>query len=346
MTYRIADHLSRRVRNTPLLGTRLNPSTPYSLLPFALGVLLLALISLPAAALAQTLTDQDGATITFDAPFSRIISLYPAHTENLFSLGLDAQVIGVSSNDDYPEAARAKAKFDYREDPERIIAAKPDLVIIRPMISRSSPDLLAKLKLARITVVSLQPNTVDETFAYWQALGKLSGREQGAAGMIAQFSQRLEAIKTVVKTIPESNRKRVYFEAIHGKVKTFAPESIAIFALTTAGGINVAADADQVRETNIAEYGTEHLLSKAAEIDVFLAQQGRMNKVTEQAIVQEPGFSAIKAVKEGKVFLIDEHLVSRPTLRMIDGIISIGRALYPEQFNQAFPAAGPGNPTQ
>lgn len=299
--------------------------------------LLLALILLPASAQAQTLVDQDGQSITFDTPFTRIISLYPAHTENLFSLGLDGEIIGVSTNDDYPQAAQAKNTFDYREDPERIIAARPDLVITRPMISRSSPALIAKLQLTGIKIISLQPNTVDETYTYWRTLGKLTGREQAAEEMITRFTSQLETIRAVVKTIPKESRKRVYFEAIHSKVKTFAPQSMAIFALTTAGGINVAADADQVRATNIAEYGTEHLLSKANEIDVFLAQQGRMNKITEKTIYEEQGYQAIKAVKEGQVFLIDEHLVARPTMRMIDGIIGIGKILYPEQFNQAFP---------
>lgn len=286
---------------------------------------------------ASTITDQDGQQITFDRPFTRIISLYPAHTENLFALGLDRQIIGVAKNDSFPEQAQAKPKFDYREDPEKIIAARPDLVVTRPMISRSAPELINKLRLAGIQVISLQPNSLEETFTYWRTLGALSGREQAAADMIIRFNAKLEAIKAVVKTIPQANHKRVYFEAIHSKMKTFAPDSMAIFALTTAGGINAAADADQVRDTNIASYGAERLLSKANAIDLFLAQQGRMNPITEQTIYDEPGFGAIKAVKERQVFLIDEALVARPTLRMIDGIIAIGKILYPEPFAKAFP---------
>jgi len=286
---------------------------------------------------AQTIIDQDGQSLSFDKPFTRIISLYPAHTENLFSLGLDKEILGVSKNDDYPEAAQAKDKFDYKEDPEKFIAAKPDLVVVRPMISRSSPELISKLRLMGIQVISLQPNTLEETFAYWRTLGALTGKEQAADEMIDRFNAKLAEIRTLVKTIPQTSRKRVYFEAIHSKMKTFAPDSMAIFALTTAGGLNAAADAEQVRETNIAYYGTERLLAKANDIDLFLAQQGRMNTVTEQTIFDEPGFQAIKAVKERQVFLIDETLVARPTPRMIDGIVKIGKILYPEQFGKAFP---------
>ncbi len=286
---------------------------------------------------AQTVVDQDGQSLSFDKPFTRIISLYPAHTENLFALGLEQEILGVSKNDDYPEAAQTKAKFDYKEDPEKFIAARPDLVVLRPMISRSSPELINKLRLTGVQVISLQPNTLEETFAYWRTLGALTGRDQAATAMIERFKARLAEIQALVKTIPQASRKRVYFEAIHSKGKTFAPDSMAIFALTMAGGINAAADAEQVRETNIAVYGTERLLAKAKDIDLFLAQQGRMNAVSEQTIYDEPGFQAIKAVKERQVFLIDETLVARPTLRMIDGIIKIGTILYPEQFGKAFP---------
>ena len=285
---------------------------------------------------AQSLVDQDGQRINFDKPFTRIISLYPAHTENLFSLGLDSQIVGVSMDDDFPAAVQSKPRFDFRADPERIIAARPDLVLVRPMISRSQPDLLAKLRLAGITVVSLQPNDLKETFAYWRDLGRLTGRDREAEQMVDGFNARLAAIGKAVATIPAKERQRVYFEAIHRKMKTFAPDSMAIFALTAAGGINAAPDAAQVRKTNIADYGLERLLAKADEIDVFLAQRGRMNRITAQGIYDEPGLAALKAVKNRQVFLIDEALVSRPTPRLIEGIIDIGRLLYPQVF-KAFP---------
>ena len=53
---------------------------------FRLLCILLLLCSTPA--FAQELRDSDGRTIHFDRPFCRIISLYPAHTENLIQLGL------------------------------------------------------------------------------------------------------------------------------------------------------------------------------------------------------------------------------------------------------------------
>ncbi len=294
------------------------------------AVLALLVFFAAAAGAAATLTDADGRTVSFRRPFRRIVSLYAAHTENCFALGLDQEVIGVGRTDDYPPAAVAtRPRFSYREDAERIIAARPDLVLVRPMISRGYPAFVGKLRRAGITVVSLQPRSVGEMFAYWRDLGLLTGRQEAAEAMVRRFRRGLASIRKRVAAVPPAARKRVYFEAIHRKMKTFAPSSMAIFCLEAAGGVNVAADARPVRATNIAAYGKERILARGDEIDVFLAQVGRMNRVTREEILSEPGFAAIEAVRRGAVYLIDERLVSRPTLRLLEGIRRIAGLLYP-----------------
>ncbi len=298
--------------------------------PLGLWVAFLLVACLRLGAEAATITDADGRTVRFDQPFRRIVSLYAAHTENCFALGLDQEVIGVGRTDDYPPAKVAvRPRFSYREDAERIIAARPDLVLVRPMISRGYPAFIDKLRRAGIVTVSLQPRSVEEMFAYWRTLGLLTGRQEAAEEMIRRFQEGLAAIRRRVATVAEKERKRVYFEAIHRKMKTFSPTSMAIFCLEAAGGINVAADARSVRATNIAAYGKERILARGEEIDVFLAQVGRMNRVTREQILAEPGFTAIKAVRRGAVYLIDERLVSRPTLRLLLGIERIASLLYP-----------------
>ncbi len=261
--------------------------------------------------------------------YKRIISLYSAHTENLVSMGAADQLIGISPSDNFPANILDKPRFSYREDPERFIAANPDLILVRPMIERSYPQLVAKLREAGIAVVSLQPTTVDEIFDYWRELGRLSGRQKNAEDMIEHFRAGIEAIGAYVSRIPQEERPWVYFESMHRKMKTFAPSSIALFALEQAGGRNVAADAGQIRNTNIAAYSKERILSHAAKIDIFIAQKGRMNPVDIDTIRNETGFRAIKAVKENRIVLIDEHLVSRPTLRLLEGIMQLYGHLYP-----------------
>jgi iron complex transport system substrate-binding protein len=280
----------------------------------------------------QTVVDHSGRRVTVVKPFSRIISLYGAHTENLFALGCAEQLIGVSPHEDYPPEAVRKPVFSYHDDPEKFLAARPDLVLVRPMIDRGYPQFVQRLAKSGISVVSLQPGTVDEMYVYWQSLGLLAGRGLQAAGMVRRFQQAVADLKALTATV--NPRKGVYFEAIHDKMKTFSPDSMAVFALEAAGGRNVAADAQPVRETNIAAYGKERILARAADIDVYLAQSGTMNPGNIDRIRAESGFQAIRAVKTGQVYFIDERLVSRPTLRLLDGIFEIGRVLYPDVFTE------------
>ena len=297
---------------------------------FGLIVLLIGLLfGFAQSGGAFEITDSAGASHSFSAPASRIISLYPAHTENLVAIGASHSLIGISTSDSYPTAVPDKPRFSYHDSVEKFILADPDCVLIRPMIQRSNPNLISKLRDYGIRIVSLQPTTAIELYDYWQTLGKISGFEPQALEMIDDFKREIKSIQTSVERIPSASRPKVYFESIHSRMRTFAPESIAIFCLTTAGGINVAGDAVSRRGTNIAGYSKERILAKAEEIDVYLAQSGRMNRISIQQIIEEPGFGALKAVRSGRIYLIDEYLVSRPTPRLLQGIRTIHQFLYP-----------------
>ncbi|MCI5195614.1 MAG: ABC transporter substrate-binding protein [Candidatus Electrothrix sp. AW5] len=287
------------------------------------ATLLTCLIAAPT--LGKPFVDNDGRVIQVKNAYQRIISLYGAHTRNLIDMGAGAQVVAIGRSDqqlpDLPQ-------LSFRDDPERLLALKPDLVLIRPMLSRAYPQMVERLEENRVAVVSLQPTSVHEMFRYWENLGVLSGHQREASQMIARFGAGLGAITQQVEHIPAAQRKKVYFEAIHKRMKTFAPESMAMFVLEAAGGINVAKDAVQVRKSNIAAYGKERILSKAKKIDIFLAQEGRMNKVTAEMIRNEPGFQVIKAVQDNQIFLVDEKLVSRPTMGLLEGITQVFTVLY------------------
>ncbi|MBM9613778.1 ABC transporter substrate-binding protein [Desulfobulbus rhabdoformis] len=289
--------------------------------------LCLSLLLVAQLATAASITDTENRTIVFNQPFKRIISLYSAHTTNLLQLGLKKEIIGCSPSDHQLPGC---PKVRFQDDPERLLALSPDLVLIRPMISRAYPNLVRILERHNVRVVSLQPTQAKELYQYWRDLGILTGHEQQAEAMVTTFTDRLKALQSQLRLIPKNRRKHVYFESMHSQMKTFAPTSMAIFVLESAGGVNVATDADRMRQTNIAAYGKERILAKANDIDLYLAQTGRMNPVRVDDIIHEPGFSVIKAVRDGQVFLVAEEMVSRPTLELLDGIAFVKSLLYPD----------------
>ncbi len=182
----------------------------------------------------QSVTDSNGRKISVDQPFERIISLYGAHTENLFFLGLDREIIGVSRRESWPEAAKGKPWFSYHDGPEKFIGAAPDLVLIRPMIERGYPALIKRLEKSGITVLSLQPANVDEMYDYWLTLGVLTGKEREARAMVSAFQNKAAYYQSLTASIGKEQRKKVYFEAIHSKMKTFTHVSISLFDINSS----------------------------------------------------------------------------------------------------------------
>lgn len=276
--------------------------------------------------IAAQITDASGRVVSVDKPFLRIISLYSAHTDNLLAMGAGDALIGASKGYEAGDLPR----FSYHDGTERFLAARPDLVLVRPMIERGYGRLIASLEARGITVVSLQPGTVAEMMDYWMALGTLSGHEAGARSMVAAFETETRRIKTLTRGLPD--KRTVFFETMHAKLRTVSKDSMAAWALELAGGVNVAEDAVPSKGSNIAIYGKERLLAKGPAIDVYLVQQGRMNRVTRKDIEREPGFSLIRAVRDGRIHFVDEALVSRPTPALLEGVQRIGQILYPELF--------------
>jgi len=278
------------------------------------------------------ITDSEGKLIKMDKPARRIISLYSAHTENLFSLGLDKEIIGVGTSESYPPEVADKKSFDFRADPENIIAEKPDLVVIRPFISKSVPDFVEALENAGITVVSLYPEKYEDFDDYITKLGMLTGKSEKAKQMLEEFHKKIQEIHEKTKDIDP--KTRVFFESTEKECRTITKDSMAAKAIEFAGGVNIAEDAEPVSEgSSIASYGLEKVVEKGDEIDVYVAQKGAMNtNSSPESISARPGFSAIKAVKEGRIYIIDEKLVSSPTFRFEQGIEELARMFYPDVF--------------
>ena len=261
-------------------------------------------------------------------PAKRIISLYSAHTENLFALGLDDEIIGVYKFDKNISETKVKKKYDYRDDAERIIAASPDLVLIRPFIERGYPNFIKTLKNLNIRVVSLYPETIDDFDDYIMKLGKLTGKEKKAKEMLKEFNNEITHIKQ--KTKKKHPKVRVFFESTEKNYRTVSIGSLPDYAIEIAGGLNIADDAIPIKKgSSIASYGEEKILEKADMIDIYIAQKGKMNPVVSvESISNRSGFNVIKAIKENNIYIINEDIISRPTFNYLIGIKQLVNIFY------------------
>lgn len=308
-----------------------------------LRLAVLALLFFPTLAPCAEVAGDDGRTLRFDKPFTRIVSLYAAHEENLAAMGAGAALVGVcdpasTKPGALPDVAPGVALVSARDSAEALAALKPDLVLARPMHLAAHPGLAGQLERLGVAVVCLQPSSPQALENYWLALGRLTGREPAARDMIRAFNQEMDRLGALTAAVPRNQRKRVFLESIHRQMKTVSPGSMAAHVLERAGAVNLAADAEPVSGSNIAQFGLERLVALGPRVDVYLAQVGPMNPVTREEILATPGFGAVKAVAEGRVVLLEEAVVSRPTPRLVEGVRQVMAACYPELAAKALEA--------
>jgi len=274
-----------------------------------------------------TFTDDSDKEIVLKKPAETVISLYSVHTENLYALGAGDAVVGVGMSDKYPEEVLTKTQYSYKDDPELIIAANPDVVLIRSMIANRYPDYVKALEGAGIVVVDLYCSEYDNFDQYMNRLGLIVGQEEEAAQLVATFHETIKEVKARSALI--ENKKTAYFESIGSKFKTATPTSFVGMGLEFIGVQNIASDVEYDGTSTVVTYGEEALLAKGPSIDVFIAQKGAMNKtVSVEGIKERPGFTTIKAVKEDNVIIIDEKLISGATMRYIDGLKLLQDRIY------------------
>jgi iron complex transport system substrate-binding protein len=251
--------------------------------------------------------------------------------ENLFAIGAGDAIVGIPRGNDTPEAAILPV-FDYNGDPEYVIAANPDLVLIRPFVRRQSPLYIAEIERAGITVASLYPGSFEDFDAYILRLGMLSGKLSEAEEKLNAFHRELAEIQK--RAGGKKNKKAVFFESTENEIRTVTQDSLPARAIEFAGGINAAPSLPPISPgSSIARFGAENLLAIADRIDVYVVQQGAMNRTSSlESLKARPGFSAVKAVQNGQVLLIKEKSISSVTFQYLEGVKILSEHLYPGLF--------------
>lgn len=257
----------------------------------------------------------------------RIVSLAPSNTEILFAVGAGAQVVGRDDFSDYPAEALGISSIggsmgQYNQ--EAILALQPDLVLAAEI---NPPQLVAALEQLGLNVYYLpNPTTLEQMYANLETVGRLSGHESEAKALVASLQARVAAVDARVKTL--SNTPSVFYELDStdpSKPYTAGGGTFVDLLIGRAGGRNVAGGLT----TPWAQVGLEQLL--AWDPQIILLGDAAWG-ATPESVAARPGWNALTAVQQGKVFPFDDNLVSRPGPRLVDGLEQLARLLHPDLF--------------
>jgi iron complex transport system substrate-binding protein len=265
-----------------------------------------------------TITDDASRTVTIEGVPQRIVSLAPANTEIVYSLGIIDRLVGVTTWDDYPAQVERIAKVGDFTTPniEAIAAAKPDLILVTGGVQA---DVLAKLEDVGAKVVVVDPQTLEGVYSAIGMVAKVTGTTAKGDVVVAGMKKDLT---TITSKLAGLKPVKAFIEIGWNPLFTAGPGTLLDDMLVKAGGKNV------VTETGYVGYSVEQLLSDQPK--VYL---GTFSSIGDPgAFVKRPGYSALSAVKAGRVYPVDDNVVSRPGPRIVEGVREIAFALHPDLF--------------
>lgn len=236
---------------------------------------------------------------------------------------------------------------------EKLIEAKPDLVILAPYQAKKLGDGINTIKNLgiQVAVVDYNSYTLEKHIKSTEILGKLLGKEERAKELAENYKKQIEDVENKVKDIKENEFKSVYFELASQGPGTYGNS----YGNSLWGNILKTAKCKNIAAEKIKEYGPlnpEYVISSNPEIIMFSGQtnsksQGKqrfemgfdVNKEraleTMNMYLKRPGWENLNAVKNKEVYGVD-HSGLR-TLYDYVYLQYIAKAIHPEKFKDVNP---------
>ena len=250
----------------------------------------------------------------------RIICLTEETVETLYLMGEADRIVGVSGFVVRPPEARRKPKVSTFTDAkiDEILALNPDLVFT---FSDIQAEIAANLIRAGLEVHAFNHRTVAGIFAMIGTVGALIGEPAKAEALAAVLHANIDAARAKPKSL--KSRPRVYFEEWDEPMISaigWVSELIEI-----AGGENVFADRAFGKAAKDRFVTSEEVMNAAPDI-IIGSWCGKGFK--KQQVAARPGWDAIPAVKNGRLYEIKSSIILQPgPAALTDGLEALEEIL-------------------
>jgi iron complex transport system substrate-binding protein len=276
--------------------------------------------SASAATFPASVTDFQGRSVAISKRPERIVSIGPSNTEFLFALGAGDRIVGDDDFSDQPAAAKTKEHVGgVKVNLEKVVSLKPDLIVT----VKFSDGTIEALSQTAATVLVVDPQGLADVARTATMLGTAIGADGEA--LAKDIQDKLDAVRAKTASAP---KLKVFDEEDASdltKLYTVGPGSFLNDLITLAGGTNIAAGAKSAYPT----ISTEEVVR--ADPDVIVLDDAAFG-TTVDAVAKRPGWAAIKAVKDQRVYPLDPNLMSRPGPRVGEAAGTLARLIHPELF--------------
>jgi len=248
---------------------------------------------------------------TTNRPASRIITLAPHLTELVFSAGAGNRLVGVVEYSDFPAAALELPRIGdaFRLDHEAIVGLDPDLILAWE--SGTPPEVIDRLEQLGNRVVALDAGSLDEVADSIRMIGRLAGTERHAEAAATAFEVALNEIRAVVAGRAAVT---VFYQVSAQPLFTISRRHVIGEAIELCGGRNVFGGLVELSPA----ISPEAVIDAAPEAIIGARYSADMSTPNPLAVWRQ--WTSIPAVRNGNLFLVDANLMTRPSVRILDGV--------------------------
>jgi iron complex transport system substrate-binding protein len=299
----------------------------------------------------------------------RIVSLLPSATEIVCAIGLGDELVGITHECDYPPEVAGvpvmtRSVHDlsssssrdihrlvtasihggsslYALDEAALAAAAPDLILTQELcrvcaVSYREVNDVARTIDADITVVSLEPTSIEGILNTITTVGAMTEAEDAAVDVVESLRERLSALEQKVQSRREGGGRPPRVVALEWLDPPFAAGHWVPEQVRRAGGWEVlGSDGESSQQTTwdaVCEVDPEMLLLMPC--GFHLAETLEAWAGTRRP----PGYADLAAVRRERVFALDgSAYFSRPGPRVIDGIELLAEIFDPDAFVDVAP---------
>ena len=275
--------------------------------------------------------EESGKVVSLEGPAQKVVVLAPSALEVMDALGAMDKVLGVdnwSLDIGEPLAQGFEGFGDYQGlNMEKLAQSMPDLIIA--LEGGPSEDLMKAEELG-IQAYTINAESIERVYEEIKNIGTLLGLEEEAHMLSDTLKEEVEAIYAQVKDIPQQEKPKVFYQIFDDPLWSAGQSTFIDNLITKAGGVNIVA-LDNL--DGYVEYNVEKLIEH--DPHVMIAGDGGMYVAkTADVILEDPRFSSVSAVKEGRVYIVTENPVVRPSHNIIKGLQMFSQAIHPDIFGE------------
>jgi iron complex transport system substrate-binding protein len=247
---------------------------------------------------------------------ARVVTLAPHLTELVYAAGAGDRLVGTVDTSDYPTSARKIPRIGDAQhlDAERLLALKPDLVIV--WADGQPAAQIALIERLHLPVLTLAEHRLADIPAQIEELGQLFATMSVAGPVAADLRAQLAAMRAHYGS---QRPLRAFWQVWSGPLYTVGGKQVASEMLQLCGAENVFAD----QTASAVAVEEESVIARRPDVLVLTGTAGENADWIRRWNARVP----LPALRDGAVIAVHPDLVNRMGPRIVEGVRQLCESL-------------------